>query len=126
MNYVGNLDKTKLGIYSDNLITDSVILTQERIKHIQKRHPGDYEKYIELIPEIIKNPNYILKDKDKEDTILVLKTFANNSDNVQIVIKLNMDKNEKYRSNSILTFWHIRNRNLKSVLKNNELIYEKI
>lgn len=39
MQYIGNLDKEKLGKYKDKIITDRVILTGERIKHIKERHP---------------------------------------------------------------------------------------
>ena len=41
---------------------------------LKKRHPGDYEKYIEYVPDI-NNPDYIVEDKDNIDTILVLKNY---------------------------------------------------
>ena len=59
MQYIGNLDKEKLGNYKNKIITEKVIMTNERIEHIQKRHPGDYEKYINYVPDIIKDPDYI-------------------------------------------------------------------
>jgi len=37
--YIGKLDKEKLGKYKNKIITDEVILTDERIKHIKERHP---------------------------------------------------------------------------------------
>lgn len=38
MQYIGKLDKEKLGKYKEKLVTDEVVLTEERIKHIRERH----------------------------------------------------------------------------------------
>lgn len=95
MKYIGKLDKEKLGEYKDKIITQEVIITNERICHIQKRHPGDYEKYMDYLPNIIEYPDYILKDKNNENTILVLKRILKNNENIQIVLKLQTNKNEK-------------------------------
>lgn len=123
MKYIEELDKEKIGKYKEKVMTKTVIITDERIKHIQIKHPGDYEEYIEYLPYIIKNPDYILKDKKNEDTILVLKKI--NDKNIEIVIKLKTTQsNNKY--NSILTFWKIRDRNYISTIKNNELIYKNV
>ena len=97
MKYIGKLDKNKLGYYKNKIISEEVILTEERIKHIDNKHPGAYNKYIDLIPEILNNPDYILKDKDKIDTILILKTIKHELNNIQIVVKLQTDKKEKWR-----------------------------
>lgn len=126
LQYIGKLDKEKLGEYKDKIITNKVIMTNERIEHTQKRHPGDYEKYIEHIPDIIKDPDYILEDKDNKDTILALKTIKEKGKNIQVVVKLQTSKEEKNKSNSILTFWHIRDRNYKSTIRNNKIIYKKL
>lgn len=39
VHYIGKLDKNKIGEYKDKIITDDVIMTNERIKHTQERHP---------------------------------------------------------------------------------------
>ncbi len=39
MQYIGKLDKSKIGDYDEKIITDDVILTDERVKHIKERHP---------------------------------------------------------------------------------------
>ena len=124
--YIGNLDKEKLGNYKNKIITEKVIMTNERIEHIQKRHPGDYEKYINYVPDIIKDPDYILEDKDNENTILMLKTIKDKEKNVQVVVKLITNIEDKNKSNSILTFWNIRDRNYRSTIKNNKIVYKKL
>lgn len=39
LRYVGKIDKAKLGKYKEKIVTDNVILTEERIKHIKEHHP---------------------------------------------------------------------------------------
>ena len=109
MQYIGELDKEKLGNYSNKIITNEVILTEERIKHIKEHHPGDYEKYGIYISEIIKEPDYILEDNKNIDTVLYLKSITTNKKNIQIVIRLNTIRTEINKKNSILTLWKIKN-----------------
>lgn len=125
MQYIGKLKVKQLGEYKKNVLTSNVIITNERIEHTKKRHPGDYEKYINYIGDIIKEPDYILKDNDNIDTILVLKRIKEN-ENLQIVIKLLTTEKDKDKSNTILTFWKIRNRSYNSAIKNNPIIYQKL
>lgn len=126
MQYIGKLDREKLGKYKNIIITDKVIMTDERVEHTQKRHPGDYEKYIGYIPNIIKKPDYILEDKDNIDTILILKTINEKQRNIQVVVRMQTNKKEKNKYNSIITFWHMRDRNYKSTIKNNKIIYKNL
>lgn len=122
---IGKLDKNKLGKYKNKIITDDVVLTNERKEHAEKRHPGVCDKYIKYIPDILKNPDYIVEDKDYNDTVLILKKITDNNKNIQLVIKLNTNKKDKNKCNSILTFGSIRDRSYRSTLNNNEIIYNK-
>ena len=126
MIYIGKLDGEKLGKYKEKIINDDVIITFERIEHTKMRHPGDYEKYKDYLSNIIKEPDYILEDIDNKDTILVLKTIKEKNKNIQVVIKLHTNINEKNKYNSILTFWHTRIRNYKSTINNNKIIFKKL
>ena len=73
--YIGNLDRKKLGKYRNRIITEDVILTAERIRHIKQHHPGDYENYGIYIKQIIKEPDYILEDKKNIDTVIYMKNI---------------------------------------------------
>lgn len=46
--YIGKLDKEKLGEYKNKITTDEVVLTEERIKHIKERHPRRLRKIFEI------------------------------------------------------------------------------
>ena len=117
MKYIGKLDGEKLGKYKNKIVTQNVIITNERIEHIKKRHLTDYEKYINHISDIIKNPDYILIDKDKIDTVMFLKRILDNTKNIIVIVKLNTEIEKIEMSNSILTFWQIRNVNYEKMIK---------
>lgn len=126
MQYIGRIDREKLGMYKEKIVTEEVIMTNERIEHTKKRHPGDYEKYIKYIPDIIQNPDYILEDKDNIDTVLILKNIFENGDNVQVVVKLYTNKTDIWKNNTILTFWHIREKNYRKCIAKNKILYKKL
>lgn len=123
MQYIGKIDRDKLIKY--NIATDIVVITRERKEHIKKRHFEDYSKYIQYIPYIIENPDYILEDNNNIDTILILKKLNEENKNIQIVIKLNTTK-DKSRYNTILTFWQIRDKNYIKTIQHNKIIYMNI
>ena len=124
--YIGKINRKQLGKYRKKLVTDEVILTNERIKHIKEYHPGDYEKYAIYIPKIIGNPDYIINDNKNLDTLLYIKRIEEDSKNVQIVVKLNTNKNEKEKKNTILTLWKIKDRTYKQLLRNKEIIWKRL
>lgn len=124
MQYIGKLEKEKLGNYKNKIVNLDLILTEERIKHIKEHHPGDYEKYEVYIKEIIKEPDYILEDNKNKDTILFLKQISEDDKNVQIVIKLNTNKEKLERKNSILTLWKIRNSTYNQLVRNRKIIWK--
>lgn len=99
-----------------------MIITRERIEHINERHNNDYNLYGRLIPEIIENPHYILKDIMNKNTVLYLKTIKEL--NLQIVVKLQTESNVN-KANSVITFWHMRKRSYVQIIKKNEKIFEK-
>ena len=126
MQYIGKLDIEKLGKYKEKIITVEIILTEERIKHIQEHHPGDYERYSIYISEIIDNPDYIVDDSKNLDTILYIKTIKENEKNIQIVFRLNTNEKEKNKQNSILTLWKMKDKTYRQLLRNKEIIWQNL
>ena len=45
MQIVGKIDKNIYKCIVDEFVTDEVIITDERIRHIKDRHPNDYERF---------------------------------------------------------------------------------
>lgn len=119
---IGKIDIGSL-IKSYDIKTDKLIITKERIEHINKRHNNDYDLYNKYMKEIIDNPDYILEDIENINTLLYLKTIKEL--NLQMVIKLQTEENVN-KSNTVITFWHMRKRSYKQIIKKNIKIFEKL
>ena len=66
LQYITNLDKNKLGVYKNQLITEEVVLTDERLyDHILLYHESEYKQLRPHIRKIIQEPDYIVEDKQK-------------------------------------------------------------
>ena len=78
---VYKVDKINKSIYkciTDDIVTDEVIITDERIQHIKERHPNDFELYCQHLRTVVENPDYIIESK-KINTALILKEFIEDS-----------------------------------------------
>lgn len=125
LQFIGKLDKAKLGIYGEKIVTEDVILTNERLKHIKEHHPGDFEKYGKYATTVIENPDYVLEDSKNRDTILCMKTIEEQQKNVQIVVRLNTNELEKDKQNSIITFWKIKDSTYRQFIRNKNNLWKK-
>ena len=104
-----------------NLDTDEVIITKERIGHINKRHHGDFDTYQKFIPDILSNPAYILEDIDHpHNTVNLVKAFLadNKMLHFNLVLRLRTPELPPEYRNSIMTFWHIHEKEYRRMVKN--------
>lgn len=124
--YIGKIDKAKIGIYKDKIITDRVMISKERIQHIKEHHPELKDEEVSFIKDIIKNPDYVFKDRKNVDTILMAKEIIRNNKNYISVVKLNTNKEYKDKSNTIISFWNISQKKLGQFIRNEEIIYRKL
>ena len=46
MHFVGNLDKSIYRCITEDITTNAVVITDERIQHIEDHHPGEYEEIL--------------------------------------------------------------------------------
>ena len=68
---IGKLNTETYRVVSEQIQTDDVVITDERIRHIKDRHPNDYEKYARYMRNIVENPQYILDVPAFDDTSLL-------------------------------------------------------
>ena len=126
MNYVGKINKSFYKEISETIITDEVIITDERIEHIiQRRGQAFYDKYHPYFAEIVENPDYIFKDK-KINTALVAKSVNKDGANVNIVIKIATETDDPEFKNSIITAVIEGRKRFEQRLRNNEPIYKRV
>lgn len=122
MQYIGKIDKQKIGYYANKISNDEIVLTEERKLHIYEEHKKDYQLIMKNIKNGVLNPNEVLKDNKNKDTLFFISKIDKN--NLNVVIKLNTTNNEEHPNNSIMTAWLIRDSNLKKLREKNEIIYK--
>ncbi len=122
---IGKLKKEKLGIYKNKIITDEVVLTNERLNnHILNKHRKDYEVLKPYLKDIIEEPDIILNDNKNENTIILLKKLEALGKEGRVVIKLAVLEDKKHPKNSIITLMKLNNRTWKQTIKNRgEIIF---
>ncbi|MGN0612440.1 MAG: PBECR2 nuclease fold domain-containing protein [Porcipelethomonas sp.] len=127
MHFIGKIDIEKYkGICDGRIITDEVIITDNRVEHIIERRGREfYEEYEKFFPEIIADPDYIFKD-DKVNTALVSKSFIHNGISVNLVLRLVVEGEDPNFKNSIITAVRENNKRFSQRLRNNIPVYKKL
>lgn len=127
MPYITNLDKNKLGAYGELLITEEVVLTDERLnEHILIYHEKEYKELKPYIKSIIERPDYIIEDNKHEDTMIYLKEIEEIEKNGRVVIKLALGKDIKHSKNSIITLMKLNKRTWRQTINNRgKIIWKK-
>ena len=119
MQYITKLDKKKLGEYEKRVITEDVILTEERLyEHILLFHEDEYKQLRPYIKNIIENPDYIVEDNRHEDTMIYLKQIEDIGKNGRVVIKLALGQDEERNKNSIITMMKLNKRTWNQTIRN--------
>ena len=118
MQYIGKLDVNKLGKYKEKIITDEVILTDERLFHILINHKEEYEQLKTYIQSIVEEPDYIIEDNRHLDTMIYLKEIQELSKKSRVVIKLALGYDDEHSKNSIITLMRLNERTWEQTIKN--------
>ena len=121
--YIGKLDKKIFSCVTNDIQTDEVIITDERIQHIKDRHPNDYEKYCGYMERIIQNPDYIV-ETNKRNTAVILKKIEENGESFKLILRIVMKDDPKDYKNSVISFWRVGDTTWKKTLKNKKILYK--
>lgn len=125
------IGKINLSLYKNvtekKIITDEVVLTDNRIEHIiERRGQSFYDEYHSRFREIIEDPDYIFKDKDRDNTAVVSKRIVHNGKAVNIVLRLVVEGEDPSFKKSIITAIGENEKRFSQRLRNNIPVYEKI
>lgn len=123
VNHVTRLDIEKYKCVTEDIVTDEVVITDERIQHIKERHPNDFERFSNYIAAAVKNPDYILEDK-RPATALVLKSIEENGEFFRLALRLVTSGDNPEYKNSVITFLKIREKEWRRLLKNKNILYK--
>ncbi len=120
---IGKIDVKKYRVVSSDIRTSEVIITDERIRHIQERHPNDFERYSSYLKEIVENPDYILESK-KPNTAFVLKEISEAGERFQVILRLAVSEDPAGYKNSIITFLKVEDKRYLRYLRTKKILYK--
>ena len=120
---LGYIDSKKLESEFGKLQTTEIVITNERIAHIQQRHPEDYTLFEKYGVDTAIDPDYIIKDEKNKGTVFMIKKLEGT--NLNVVVRLVLCDDDSKLKNSIMTFYRIRDKNLKKLEKKNKVLYKK-
>ncbi len=123
---IGKIDISKYQIVSDrSIITDEVILTDNRAQHIIERRGQDFfDTYSKDFDKIISDPDYIFKDK-QANTALVCKHLTKDGNSVNVVLRLVVEGDNPDYKNSIITAIEESDKRFSQRLRNNTPLYSR-
>lgn len=124
MYFVGKIDREIYKCITEDIMTDEVIITEERIGHIKERHPDDYERFCGYLRDIVECPDYII-EANKENTGVLLKEIEENSERFKLVLRIAVKNDPEGYKNSVISFWNIGDTTWKKTLKNKKILYRK-
>lgn len=120
---LGHINTSLLEKTFGKIPTSEIIVTEERLAHIRERHLIDFKLFEQYAAKCVENPDYIIKDTKNPDTIFMIKKLPDT--NLNVVSKLALDTSRNRLKNSVMTFYRIRERNLKKLIAKNTLLYKK-
>lgn len=124
MHFIGKINKKMYECIATEIVTDEVIITDERIAHIvQRRGQEFYDSYGSYFAEIVEAPDYIFKDK--ENTALVCKEVVRDGKYINVVLRIVVSTDDPSYKNSIITAVGESEKRFKQRLRNNEPLYKK-
>lgn len=119
---LGKLNTQPLENEFGKLKTDELIITNERIEHIKRRHPEDFELFEKYGLSVVAEPEFIIKDEKNENTVFVTKKLEDT--NLNLVVKVILETEENDLKNSVMTFYRIREKNLQKLINKNKTLYK--
>ncbi|MBD5111965.1 MAG: hypothetical protein HDT42_05440 [Ruminococcaceae bacterium] len=124
IHFVGKINVEIFKVITEDIQTDEVIITEERIAHIANGHPDAARKYLGYLREIVENPCYIV-EANKPYSALILNPFSNGEELFKTVLRLKTSYDDPDFKNSIITFMNINEKEWKRVLKNKKVLYKR-
>ena len=121
---VGKIDREIYKCITEDIVTDEVIITEERIRHIIDRRGKEfYDKYGDKFLSILQDPDYVFKDK--KNTALVCKEFSLDGKYINVALRLVVSTDNPEYKNSIITAVGESRKRFQQRLRNNEVLYKK-
>lgn len=103
--------------------TNEIIVTNEREANIKERHPEDFELFEKYGDKAVTDPDYIIRDGKHDGTVFMVMKLPNT--NLNVVVRVALESESIGLKNSVMTFYRIRERNLKKLIEKNSVLLGK-
>ena len=124
VHFIGKINRDIYQCVDVDLVTDEVIITNKQIQHIMDRRGKEfYDCYGNKFLQILKDPDYIFKDR--EHTALVCKAFMKKSKYINLVLRLVVSSDDPQYKNSIITAIGESKKRFEQRLRNHDVLYKK-
>ena len=121
---IGSIDASIIEKEFGKLNTTDVVLTNERVQHIKKNHPQDYDLFEKYGISTVTNPDIVLRDVNNDNTVFMIAKLEDS--NLNAIVRLSVvGEDSEGLKNSIMTFYRIREKNLKKLIAKNKLLYKR-
>lgn len=120
---LGNIKENIIVKEFGEIQTDEIIVTEEREDHIKERHPEDFELFKKYGDKAVTDPDYIIRDGKHEGTVFMVMKLPNT--NLNVVVRIALESDGSGLKNSVMTFYRIRERNLKKLIQKNTALLGK-
>ena len=120
--HICKLDKSLYSVVTKDIATDDVIITDNQIKHIKERHPGDYDIFARYGASVITNPDYIL-GANKPFSAMLLKEIDEKGQKLKLILRLKTSTDPENYKNSVITFQVIDEKRFNRYVRNGKILY---
>lgn len=120
---LGEIDTDLLSKTFGIIQTKEIVVTNERLEHIKERHPEDYDLFQKYGKSSVQEPDIIIQDGKHAGTVFMVKKLPDT--NLNVIVRVVLETDQEGLKNSVMTFYRIRERNLKKLIEKNNLLYKK-
>ena len=123
VNFICKLDRSIYSCVTEDITTDEVVITDERIAH-SNRHKDAFDKYGKYLSSALAAPSYIFEDKMPNTGIVVKRLVDEAGKSLQIVLRIKTSSDDPSYKNSIISCWDISEARLANYIRNRKMLYK--
>lgn len=123
MQYVGKINREIYRAITDDITTEDVVISDERIAH-SNQHGNAFEKYGKYAADVLSDPDFIIADK-RPNTAVLYRKIETGEKTIQLILRLHVSTDNPAYKNSIISFWDIGEKRRKAYEKNGKTIYKR-
>lgn len=123
MLYVGKINRELYKAITDDITTEDVVISDERIAH-SNQHGNAFEKYGKYAADVLADPDFIIADK-RPNTAVLYRKIETGEKTIQLILRLHVSTDNPAYKNSIISFWDIGEKRRKAYEKNGKTIYKR-